>query len=253
MSETAQSLSGHNLAAMIDAAFDWWQDAGVDSELSDTPQAWLSSTRKAAAAKSATKPAFTPPPPPPAMGGLARDWPQDLESFTQWWRETPALPFPQQRRIAPSGPAQAALMVLIPMPEADDGETLLSGRAGKLVDGLLGALGLGRDEIYLASALPVHVPMPDWAQLRGEGLGKLVAHHVALASPKRVLVLGRGGISTLMGHDLPNNAAALREFNHDGGCVPAVFAYDLAALMARPAHKAVLWNRLLDWTGNDLT
>jgi hypothetical protein len=59
-------------------------------------------------------------------------------------------------------------MILLPMPEEDDAAGLLTGRGGKLVDGLLGALGLSRTQVYCASALPVHVPMPDWAQLRAE-------------------------------------------------------------------------------------
>jgi uracil-DNA glycosylase len=63
-------------------------------------------------------------------------------------------------------------MILLPMPEADDTETLLSGRAGKLLDGLLAALGLDRSSVYLASALPCHVPMPDWTQLREQGLAR---------------------------------------------------------------------------------
>lgn len=245
--------SGRALATLIDAAFAWWEDAGVEGSFADTPQSWLASERKVAAKAAASAPAFAPPPPPPAMGGLARDWPQTLAEFHAWWLETPSLPFPAARRLAPSGPTGAPLMILLPMPEEDDADGLLTGRGGKLVDGLLGALGLSRAQVYCASALPVHVPMPDWAQLRAEGLGALLAHHAALAAPQRVLVLGRNGISTLIGHDLPINAADLREFNHDGGCVPAVFAYDLAALVARPAHKAALWNRLLDWTGTDLT
>lgn len=243
-------IAGFN--AMIEAAFDWWSDAGLDGALADTPQSWLASDRKAAA-RAAPVAAYVPPPAPPAMGGHARDWPQTLDAFTAWWCETEALPFPPARRIAPAGPAAAPLMILLPMPEADDDGALLTGRAGRVIDGMLAALGLDRAAIYLASALPVHVPMPDWAQLRADGLGALVAHHVALAAPQRVLVFGRGSISALMGNDLPNNAAALREFNHDSGSVPAVFANDLAALMARPALKAGLWNRLLDWTGKDLT
>lgn len=243
-----------DLAMLVEAALDWWADAGVDGPMADAPQSWLASERKVAAkAAAAAAPAFAPPPPPPAMGGLARDWPQTLEEFHAWWRETPNLPFPPARRLSPAGPAQAPLMILLPMPEEDDGDTLLSGRGGKLVDGMLAALGLSRASVYCAAALPVHVPMPDWAHLRDQGLGALLAHHVGLAAPQRLLVLGRNGISTLLGHDLPNNAAALREFNHDRGCVSAVFAYDLAALVARPAHKAALWNRLLDWTGTDLT
>ncbi|MDR6509743.1 DNA polymerase [Novosphingobium capsulatum] len=253
----AGTAAGHSLSTLVDAAFAWWEDAGLDGMLSDTPQSWLESDRKAAAKANAKAgngaASFAPPPPPPAMGGLSRDWPQTLDDFHAWWLETPSLPFPPARRIAPTGPAGAPLMILLPMPEADDEAGLLSGRGGKVVDGMLAALGLAREQVYCAAALPVHVPMPDWGQLRAEGLGALLAHHAALAAPQRVLILGRSGISTLLGHSLPNNAADLREFNHDGGCVPAVFAYDLAALVARPAHKAALWNRLLDWTGTDLT
>lgn len=253
MSQPERPQPRHDLAALVEAALDWWGDAGVDGALADTPQSWLASERKVASKAAAAAPAFAPPPPPPAMGGRPGDWPQTLEEFHRWWLETPSLPFPSARRLPAAGPADAPLMILLPMPEADDADALLSGRGGKLVDGMLAALGLAREAVYCAAALPTHVPMPDWGQLREQGLGALLAHHVALAAPKRVLILGRSGISTLLGHDLPNNAAALREFNHDRGCVPAVFAYDLAALVARPAHKAALWNRLLDWTGTDLT
>jgi len=249
----SQGLGPQGFGALIEAAFDWWEDAGVDGAMADNAQSWLASERKVAAQAAANAPAFAPPPPPPAMGGRTQDWPQTLEDFRAWWLETPSLPFPAARRLGSTGPADAPLMILLPMPEADDTAGLLTGRGGNLVDGLVAALGHSREAICLAAALPVHVPMPDWAQLRADGLGALLAHQVALAAPQRVLVLGRGGISTLMGHDLPNNAASLREFNHDRGCVPAVFAYDLAALVARPAHKAALWNRLLDWTGTDLT
>ena len=140
--------AGHSLSALVDAAFAWWDDAGLDGMLSNTPQSWLESDRKAAAKANAkagnAAPAFAPPPPPPAMGGLARDWPQTLDAFHAWWLETPSLPFPPARRIAPAGPAGAPLMILLPMPEADDEAGLLSGRGGKLVDGMLAALGLAR-------------------------------------------------------------------------------------------------------------
>lgn len=239
------------LAAMVEAAMDWWQDAGLATSLDDTAKPWLGSLReteaKATRAKALAQPVA--PPPPPVMGGVSSEWPQTLPEFAEWWGTTPALPFPSARRLAPSGPHGAPLMVLVPMPEADDAQALLDGRGGRLLDALVAALGLTREQVYCASALPVHVPMPDWAQLRADGLGALTAHHVALAAPQRVLILGRSSISTLLNHDLPNNAADLREFNHDGGCVPAIFAVDLAALLARPAHKAALWNRLLDWTG----
>ena len=42
----------------------------------------------------------------------------------------------------------------------------------------------------VASALPRHAPHPDWAALARDGLGDVLAHHVTLAAPQRLLVLG---------------------------------------------------------------
>ena len=170
-----------------------------------------------------------------------------MSDFSAWWMAEPALAPAGAVRVPPSGPEAPALMVVVPMPEAQDGDSLLSGPAGRLLDGFLVAAGLSRAEVYCAAALPTRIAAADWAALAEQGLGDLLAHHIALVRPQRVIVFGQNGISTLLRNDSANNPTHLPSFNHDGAIVPALSAYDLEAIVARPALKAGLWNRWLDW------
>lgn len=235
------------------AALDWWREAGVADHFLDAPQDWLAAPEPGARGSGPTVAEAPHQPPPPAIGGPRQDWPATLADFAPWWLAEPSLAPPGARRLAPRGPANPPLMVLVPMPAGDDDEALLSGRAGRMLGGFLAAAGLAADEIYLASALPAHMPLPDWGALAEQGLGAVLAHHVALVAPARLLILGWGGISTLMDHASTHKPADLRSFNHDRGSVPAIAALDLEAMLAKPALKAGLWQRWLDWTGTATT
>ncbi len=231
------------------AAIAWWRDAGVDHDYADESQSWLAEPETKGDPRQA-QPRFEPPPPPPVerMGGPADTLPSDLAAFAAWWTTEPSLDGGQVAgRVAPRGPAGAALMVLVDHPEADDGERLLSGPQGRLLDAILGALGVPADQAYVASVLPRHMPMPDWAGMQEAGLGDITCRHVALAAPQRLLVLG-SHISSLLGHDPTKTTEPLRQFAHDSASIPALVAPGLATLMARPKGKARLWQQLLDWS-----
>ncbi|MDF8333916.1 hypothetical protein [Novosphingobium cyanobacteriorum] len=241
----------NNITLAIKAALDWWREAGVDCDFVDDPQNWLA---RAAPAKPRTiqmaGPAADAAPPPPRVGGSPESWPTDLAEFRAWWLSDPSLAPSGLRRVAPSGEAGADLMVLVAMPLADDGDTLFSGKAAPVIDAMLGAMGLDRSRTYCASALPARVAMPDWATLAAEGLGAVLAHHVALAAPRRLLVLGQKDISPLLGHDPAQSGPNLRSVDHEGGSVPAMAAADLELILGKGSSRAQLWNRWLDWTGN---
>lgn len=236
------SMSGPALAQAVEAALAWWREAGVDGDWIDDPQDWLA---KPALPK--TAPAKLADPVAPPYAGGAENWPSDLVSFAQWWLTEPDLAPAGALRIAPAGPEAPPLMVVVPMPEVDDAETLLSGKAGRLLDGLLAAAGLSRVQIYCASALPARLAAPDWAALRDAGLGQVLLHHIALVRPQRLILFGQNGISTLMSNALPNNSTHLQSINHDDAMVPVLSAYDLETIVARPALKSGLWSRWLDW------
>jgi len=241
------------LESDIAAALDWWREAGVNAAYVDEPRAWLADPEPAkgeAVSPELARDAAPPPAPLPVrrLGGAREQWPAELAAFKEWWLTEPSLDDGGLApRVAPVGGADGELMVLMAMPEEVDRERLLSGPEGRLLSGFLSAAGLADNQVYLAAVLPRHTPLADWATLADEGIGDVLAHHVALARPKRLLVLGQS-ILPLCGHDPAQGAQNLRSFNHEGGTVPALFEAGLDRLLAKPQLRARLWKRWLEWT-----
>jgi DNA polymerase len=78
-------------------------------------------------------------------------------------------------------------------------------------------------------------------------VGDALARHVNLVAPERLIVLG-GNVLSLVGHELPQRAAVLRQFQHEGRVIPLLAGWGLAALMQQPRAKASFWNAWLEWT-----
>ena len=243
------SPANHTFDRQIEAALAWWRDAGVDCDFLDEPQAWIPAAQPEHAPQAAehrpasrTAPAAAAPAEPKALFARA-ELPQSLEAFTGWWLAEPALDAGRTSgRVPPRGGTGAQLMVLVPQPEREDGETLLSGPQGRLLSGMLMAMGIAPEQAYFASLLPRHTPHADWQAAWAAGLGEVLAHHVALAAPARIVSFC-GNILPLPGNDLPNNADTLRRFNHGEGTVPLLPERDLAAFLERPRWKAGFWRR----------
>ena len=248
------------LPEALTAALDWWRDAGLDYDFFDTPRDWLPAPVAPSDAPAGAPPVLAmpaPPPPPeaPKFGGDPAQWPQDLASFAPWWMADPDLDSGLVTdRVPPRGMANAALLVIVPHPEPGDAEAgqLLSGPQGQLLSAMLAAIGLAADDVYFAAALPRAMPAADWAALGASGLGRVIAHHIALVAPQRVLAFG-GHILPLLGHELPQSPAILPIGNQEGTSVspngiPALAAQDLGVLLDRPRGKAGFWRRWLEWT-----
>jgi len=224
--------SDMSLSDQLAAVQGWWCDAGVDFAFVDEPQAMLREPKpdapKPARAKvPVAEQEAAPAAPMIDISGL----PQDLAAFRQWWCDPASpLPAPPGSRPAPVGEAGARLMLIVPMPETGDSAELLSGPQGQMVRNLLAALGVSEAEAYLATALPTAMEMPDWDGLGASGLGAIIAHHIALARPQRVLLLG-SPLAALIGP----------------GEIPMLPAYAPDQLLAHPRQRARLWARLLDW------
>lgn len=247
-------------AEEIAGAFDWWRDAGVDLAFTDVPQSWLAKTEIAPPASPCVGGDLRPQGSPSAAdrGPRVREdapvqpiapLPADLPAFIPWWLSEPSLDGGRVAgRVPPRGAAEAELMILVPDPEPDDTDVLLSGLQGKLLDAMLQAMGVAPETAYVASVLPRHTPLADWPALTAGALPAVLAHHVRLVAPKRLLVFG-GSVLPLLGHELPNSSASLPRFNHEIGSVPLLVDRDLPALLAKPAWKGRFWQRWLDWTG----
>ena len=258
MSEATTSATALSLdAASIDGAMAWWREAGLTYDFADQPQDWraepviapspATETKALPGSAPATLPAVPAAPAPPP------ELPQTLEMFQQWWLAEPSLaPGPLAARVPPRGPSGAALMFVVAEPEAEDREALLSGPQGKLLTAMLAAMGIAPAETYFASVLPRHLPGADWADIRYGGMGAVLAQHIALVRPARVIALG-SHVSALLGHNPAQNAVILRSFNHEAPQADTQLAVlhvrDLATLMARGRARAEFWRTWLNWSG----
>ena len=256
MQSATRPASSEALADAFSAALDWWREAGVDGDWRDAPASWLAppgcrrmtdaTPHQAARQPAPARPEAPPPPEPRAL-----DLPDDLESFAAWWMHEPGLDNGRvSGRVPPRGPRGAALMVLVPEPEREDEDsgTLLSGPDGQLLRAMLDAMQVAPESVYFASILPRHTPHADWAAARQAGLGEVLARHVALAAPQRLIAF-TGSVLSLLGHDPANNPDFSREFNHGGQSVPPLLAArELAAMRERWRWKAGFWRSWLDWT-----
>jgi uracil-DNA glycosylase family 4 len=225
----------------------WWSLAGVDSAISDAPVSWLvpASPRIASPdrpARPAEPVARRAPTTPPDAG------PADLASFHRWLAESAdvieaAWPGP---RIVPGRQAGAPLMIVTDMPDSDDlaSGTLLSGEAGRLVDGMLRALGLDRAACAIAS-LAVARPIGGIIDDRDlERLGERMRRQVALSAPARVLLLGDRTDRALGATDGSMPGQSLRAINHGGGTVDGVAIPHPRLLLRQPGEKAGCWRQL---------
>lgn len=264
----SMTLPALSLAGEFEAALAWWRAAGVTHHFTDDATAWLADEPLSAAAAQSAAGAATgrmaptnDQPREAAPARLAavpaapaavsrRNWlgdspPADLAAFRQWWMTAPDLDsIGRQPRIPARGAAGAALMVLVPHPEAEDRERLLEGPQGRLLNNICAALGLNDDAVYLAAALPCHLPMADLAGLGAGGMDAVLAHHIALAAPQRVLALGTGLAPWLTRiKDEP-----LRAINQTVVNTPVMVSEALDAMMDVPRLKARFWKRWIEWS-----
>ncbi|UAB77288.1 hypothetical protein INR77_10740 [Erythrobacter sp. SCSIO 43205] len=265
------TLADPTLSYELKAAMDWWRLAGVDSDFVDDATDWLgrgeqldggNAPENACLPVSDEKSAQHPKqsdqrsqnrlaPEPKVVERvdlLGANPPQTLEEFREWWLTAPGLDAIGPRgRVAPRGPQNADLMVLVIDPEQSDRDTLLSGPQGRLLNRIIAAMGINQESVYFASALPRHTPMADTAAIAASGMDEITKFHVNLVSPQRVLAFG-AGIPPLLGHGLTNDLSLLREINQTTRSLPLFVTEGLDAMMAMPRLKARFWRRWIEWS-----
>lgn len=253
-----------------ETALAWWQAAGVDCDFTDDATAWLADVtagttllqastsadahRAAAATRQSQAPSLTGVATASALAipSSRRDLlgdspPGDLAAFRQWWVDAPELDTVRLNpRISPRGERGSSLMVIVPQPEESDSKRLLEGPQGRLLANILAAMGLNDSAVYFASALPCHTPMADLSAIGIGGMDAVLAHHIALAAPQRVLVLGTG-LSTYL---IPEEDEHLREINQTVVNTPIMVSETLEAMLHMPQLKVRFWKRWIEWSAS---
>lgn len=119
------------------------------------------------------------------------------------------------------------------------------GRAGKLLDEILRAIGLDRRSVFIANILKCRPPRnrdprPEEASECREYLNAQIDH----VAPKIVLAVGRISAQQLLGTDSPVGRLRGRVHRLEGHDVPLVVTYHPAYLLRSPAQKAKVWEDL---------
>jgi DNA polymerase len=220
--------------AAFESALDWWQLAGADVCVEDTPRNWLKRpTATPPAASSGIEVAAS------GQGAL----PATLDLLNAWLMKPDNLPAFGARRVASSGTTAAHVMVLGDMPDVEDmaSGSLFSGASGRLLQAMLSAIGLDIADVHVASlapARPASGRIP--ASIENE-LGRIARHRAALVDPRLVLLLGDATVRVLAGMSLSDARGREHSLNHDGGNVSAIATFHPRFLLQQPARKADAW------------
>jgi len=145
------------------------------------------------------------------------------------------------------GNLQAEWLIVGEAPGAEEdrqGEPFV-GRAGQLLNSMLRAIGLARDQVYIANVLKCRPPH-NRDPLAGETVECLpyLERQIGLLKPKIMLVVGRIAAQNLLRTDVP--LGRLRQQVHVFGesRVPLVVTYHPAYLLRTPADKRKAWRDL---------
>lgn len=213
-----------------ESALTWWEEAGVDTIVAETPRDWLASARPAAARTAEA--------PPPAPAEL---FPDDLAGFQTWLADTGAIPFaaPSVRRAAPEGDPASGLMAITDLPAASGG--LFEGEVEALVDRMLAAIGLSRETVYLAPFSPVRPPAGKIDKAGVEFLTRAMRHHIGLVKPRALLIFGDSCARALLGINMTQARGRWHEVETPAGAVRALVTMRPPDLLTHPKWKALAW------------
>jgi len=145
------------------------------------------------------------------------------------------------------GPGQADLMIIGEAPGADEDRQGLPfvGRAGQLLNAMLLAIGLRREQVFIANVLKCRPPGN--RDPRPEEIAHcdpFLRRQIELLAPKAILSVGRISAQHLLGSSEP--VGRLRGRVHSfGSChIPLVVTYHPAYLLRSPEQKARAWQDL---------
>ncbi len=119
------------------------------------------------------------------------------------------------------------------------------GRAGKLLDEMLRAVGLDRQTVFIANILKCRPPnnrdpsVEEAAQCRG-----YLERQIELIAPKIIVAVGRIAAQQLLETDAPVGRMRGQVHRVGPAAIPTVVTYHPAYLLRSPAQKRKVWQDL---------
>ena len=178
----------------------------------------------------------------------ALDW-AALEARVAACEACPDLVANRSRTVFGVGDRHARLMLIGEAPGADEdrlGEPFV-GRAGKLLDNMLRAIGLDRRRVFIANILKCRPPgNRDPKPGEAANCFPFLERQVQLIAPRLLLSLGRISAQTLLRTQAPVGRlrGRVHELEIAGLTLPLVVTYHPAYLLRSPEQKAKSWDDL---------
>ncbi len=222
---------------------------------------WVPRQAPAAEAEPTAAPAPAEATPPPPVADAAPAAGASLAEVVAAAEEVPALDWPglhaaiaacercglcrgRQRAVPGEGDRQAELLVVGEAPGAADEQAgrPFAGPSGQLLERMLGAIGLSREQVWLTNAVKCRPP-----EQRRPAAEEVAAcrpwlqRELALVAPRAVLLLGGVAAQSLLARDDPVSELRGRQRLPGEGAPPAVVSWHPAYLLRRPAEKRGAW------------
>ncbi len=249
------ALDFHSLRALLE----WQVELGADEAIGDAPVNRYEAEAKAPqVVASAAEPAAKGTPVQPSCDGAvaaackAAEGAGDLEALRAALGayEHCELKRGARNLVFSDGVPGARLMIIGEAPgrEEDRAGRPFVGRAGQLLDRMLDAIGLSRDEnVYITNVMPWRPPQnadpkPDEIEM----MRPFVERHVALAKPDILILMGNTSCQTVLGKQ---GITRLRgEWDQAWG-KPVMPMLHPAYLLRMPGAKRAAWADLLEVQG----
>lgn len=146
------------------------------------------------------------------------------------------------------GGLQADWMIVGEAPGADEdrqGEPFV-GRAGLLLNSMLEAIGLQRQQVFIANLLKCRPPNNrDPSPEEVAQCETFLQRQIALIQPKLLLVVGRIAAQNLLKTDTPISKLRGQIYYYGKQKIPLIATYHPAYLLRSPKEKAKAWQDLV--------
>jgi DNA polymerase len=145
------------------------------------------------------------------------------------------------------GSEEADLLIVGEAPGAEEdrrGEPFV-GRAGQLLDAMLGAIELAREDVYIANILKCRPPNNrDPRAAEATACTPYLERQIQLLQPKVILALGRIAAQWMLQSDAPIGRLRGQRLGFGNPETPLVASYHPAYLLRSPTAKAKAWEDL---------
>lgn len=193
-------------------------------------------------------------PPTTGVGAAPAPASRALESIDAQVRECRKCELHRTRThtVFGAGRPDAACMFIGEAPGAEEdarGEPFV-GRAGKLLDAMLAAVGLGRGEVYIANIVKCRPPRnrdPHTEEIAA--CSGYLRRQIEAVSPRLLVATGRVAAQSLLSTTKPIGQLRGRTFRYGEDRLPLIVMYHPAYFLRSPLEKRKGWDDLVRLRG----